>query len=432
MSTELRLPRLGETMEEGIVVTWNLSEGESFERGDTLLEVETDKMVAEVPALESGTLLEILVEEQSKVKVGDILALIDPSEKSPRKTEISTKTEQASSKSNSESPPISYNPSQSLAHNQKAPDLIRAIPGARRLAKRYGIDLKTVIGTGPAGRIERSDVVKVFQNEPAVVPPKKSLGPQMGPGGIRFLRRGKQSGTPVVLLHGFASDLHSWRLIHGPLSRHRDVIALELPGHGESEGWQRSGGVQALAEQLEQVIIELELGTVDLVGHSLGGAIAVCLASQQTNMVRRLTLLAPVGFGTEINLAAVEQFTEELSESEIELALSRLFYDLRWVSKDLIEATKNNFGSSSRRSQARDLLKSIFPSGSQEWDGQSLLSKLNQPVRILWGEEDLILPVRHLNGLPGWVAQHRLSKVGHVPQIEAAPLLLRILQADPA
>ena len=48
---------------------WNLSEGESFERGDTLLEVETDKMVAEVPALESGTLLKILVEEQTKVKV---------------------------------------------------------------------------------------------------------------------------------------------------------------------------------------------------------------------------------------------------------------------------------------------------------------------------------------------------------------------------
>ena len=143
-------------MEEGIVVTWNLSEGESFERGDTLLEVETDKMVAEVPALESGTLLEILVEEQSKVKVGDILALIDPSEKSPRKTEISTKTEQAPSQNIPESPPVSYDPSQSLAHNQKAPDLIRAIPGARRLAKRYGIDLKTVIGTGPAGRIERS------------------------------------------------------------------------------------------------------------------------------------------------------------------------------------------------------------------------------------------------------------------------------------
>jgi pimeloyl-ACP methyl ester carboxylesterase len=418
-------------MEEGIVVTWNLSEGESFERGDTLLEVETDKMVAEVPALESGTLLTILVEEHANVKVGDVLALIDTFEKNSRKIGIPTKTEQAPSKNTPEPLPASNDSSQSWAHNENL-EQIRAIPGARRLAKRYGIDLKTVIGTGPAGRIERSDVVKVYKNEPDVAFPKQPFGPQMGPGGIRFLRRGKQSGTPVVLLHGFASDLHSWRLIHGPLSRHRDVIALELPGHGDSKDWQRSGGVQALAEHLEQVIIELELGTVDLVGHSLGGAIAVYLASQQTNMVRRLTLLAPVGFGTEINLSAVEQFTDELSESEIELALSRLFYDLRWVSKDLIEATKKNFGSSIRRVQARDLLESIFPSGSQEWDGKSLLSKLNQPVHILWGEEDLILPVRHLNGLPGWVAQHRLSKVGHVPQIEAAPLLLRILQADPA
>ena len=430
MSTELRLPRLGETMEEGIIVTWYLSEGESFERGDTLLEVETDKMAAEVPALESGTLLEILVEEQSKVKVGDILALIDPSEKSSRKIEIPTKTEHVLSQNTPECLPASNDSSQSWAHDENL-QLIRAIPGARRLAKRYGIDLKTVSGTGPAGRIDRSDVFKAFQNEPEVASPKQSFGPQLGPGGVRFLRRGKQGGTPVVLLHGFASDLHSWRLIHGPLSRHRDVIAIELPGHGGSRDWQKSGGVQTLAEHLEQVIIELELGTVDLVGHSLGGAIAVYLASQQTNMVRRLTLLAPVGFGTEINLSAVEPFTKELSESEIKISLSRLFYDLKWVSKDLIDATKKNFGSSSRRVQARDLLKSIFPSGSQEWDGHSLLCKLNQPVRILWGEEDMILPIRYLNGLPGWVAQHRLSKVGHVPQIEAAPLLLRILQADP-
>ena len=146
MSTELRLPRLGETMEEGIVVTWNLSEGESFERGDTLLEVETDKMVAEVPALESGTLLEILVEEQTKVKVGDILALIDPSEKSSRKIEIPTKKDRYLTKY-TEPLPASNDSSQSLAHDENL-ELIRAIPGARRLAKRYGIDLKTVSGLG--------------------------------------------------------------------------------------------------------------------------------------------------------------------------------------------------------------------------------------------------------------------------------------------
>ena len=432
MNTELRLPRLGETMEEGIVVTWNLAEGDSFKRGDTLLEVETDKMVAEVPALESGTLLEILVEEQAKVKVGDLLALIDLPEESSRRIKMPNKTEQAPSKKNLEVLPTAHESSESFTHNGKTLDLIRAVPAARRLAKRYGIDLKTVSGSGPAGRIERSDVFQGYQDKLKVVSFKQPFGPQIGPRGVRFLRRGKQSGTPIVLVHGFASDLHSWRLIHGPLSRHRDVIALELPGHGQSKDWQQSGGLLALAEHLEQVIIELELGTVDLVGHSLGGAIAVCLASQHANMVRQLTLLAPIGFGTEINLSAVEQFTEELPESELRLALCRLFYDVRWLSNDLIEATKQNFCSSARRLQAQNLLRSIFPSGEQEWDGRNLLSKLNQPVRIIWGEEDLIVPVRHLNGFPGWVAQHRLSKVGHLPQIEAAPLLLRILQADPA
>ena len=431
MSTELRLPRLGETMEEGIVVTWNLTEGESFERGNTLLEVETDKMVAEVPALENGILLQILVEEQAKVKVGDILAIIDPLDKSSKRKEIPTKPEQVNSQNTLESPLALKELSKSFKQGVKNPDLIRAVPAARRLAKRYEVNLKLLSGSGPAGRIERSDVVQADHDETKVASLKQRFVPQMGPRGVRFLRRGKQSGTPVVLLHGFASNLHSWRLIHGPLSRQRDVIALELPGHGESNDWLQSRGLLALAENIEQVIIELELGPVDLVGHSLGGAIAVCLASQQASMVRQLTLLAPIGFGTEINLSAVEQFTQELPESELKLALSRLFYDVRWLGKDMVEATKQNFHSAVRRQHAQNLIRSIFPSGEQQWDARNILSKLHQPVRILWGEEDLIVPMRHLNGLPGWVAQHRLSKVGHLPQIEAASLLLRILQADP-
>jgi pyruvate dehydrogenase E2 component (dihydrolipoamide acetyltransferase) len=416
-------------MEEGVVVTWNLSAGESFDRGDILLEVETDKMVAEVPALESGTLLEILVQEQAKVKVGNVLALFKPSKISAQTIERPAELEQTHHQKNLESQPALVS-SPLLNREEDTAQQIPAVPAARRFAKLHGIELSEIVGSGPRGRIERLDVVKGPQNRVTISTYKQSLVPQVGSGGVRFLRRGKQSDTPIVLLHGFASDLHSWRLIHGPLSRNRDVIAIELPGHGESGDWKQSGGIQAMAQHLEQVIVELELGTVDLVGHSLGGAIAVCLASQQSNMVRQLTLLAPIGFGQEIHLSAVEQFTEELSESELKLALSRLFYDRRWLSNDLIEAAKGNFGSPARRNQAKYFLNEIFPKGVQDWNGRDLLNKLNQPVRVLWGEEDLIVPVLHLNGMPGWVAQHRLSKVGHVPQLEAAPLLLRILQTD--
>ena len=63
-------------MEEGTVLTWFKSPGDSFKRGEVLLELETDKMVVEVPALEDGDLLEILASEQSTVEIGSALALI--------------------------------------------------------------------------------------------------------------------------------------------------------------------------------------------------------------------------------------------------------------------------------------------------------------------------------------------------------------------
>ena len=63
-------------MEEGTVLTWFKSPGDSFKRGEVLLELETDKMIVEVPALEDGDLLEILASEQSTVEIGSSLALI--------------------------------------------------------------------------------------------------------------------------------------------------------------------------------------------------------------------------------------------------------------------------------------------------------------------------------------------------------------------
>ena len=71
MEKTLTLPRLGETMEEGTVLTWSKISGEEYDRGDILLELETDKMVVEVPALEDGKILEILADEGAVVAIGD-------------------------------------------------------------------------------------------------------------------------------------------------------------------------------------------------------------------------------------------------------------------------------------------------------------------------------------------------------------------------
>ena len=73
----LPMPRLGETMDSGTIAGWNVAEGDSFERGDTLLELETDKTLVEYPALESGRLIETLVAEGDVVDVGDPIAIIE-------------------------------------------------------------------------------------------------------------------------------------------------------------------------------------------------------------------------------------------------------------------------------------------------------------------------------------------------------------------
>ena len=77
MAKEINLPRLGETMEEGSVSKWMIKEGESFDRGQILAEIESDKTTIELPALESGILKKIIIKEGVNVEVGTILALFE-------------------------------------------------------------------------------------------------------------------------------------------------------------------------------------------------------------------------------------------------------------------------------------------------------------------------------------------------------------------
>ena len=76
MTSVFKLPLLGETMETGRVALWLKRPGESFRRGETILEVETDKTVVEVPALDDGTLVEILADKGAQLKVGEPLCVI--------------------------------------------------------------------------------------------------------------------------------------------------------------------------------------------------------------------------------------------------------------------------------------------------------------------------------------------------------------------
>ena len=145
----LPLPRLGETMEEGRIVAWLKQPGDRFKRGEILLEVETDKTVVEVPALQDGVMVEHLAAEADMIPVDAPIARIEvagtveaPAAPKPAAAPTPTMAKAA--------PSFGARPSNNG---------LRASPRARRLARDRGIDLATLAGTGRNGRISGDDVI---------------------------------------------------------------------------------------------------------------------------------------------------------------------------------------------------------------------------------------------------------------------------------
>jgi len=162
VATEVKLPRLGQGMESGTIVRWLKTEGEQVAKGEPLYELDTDKVTQEVEAEASGVLLKIAVNE-GEVEVGRTIAFIGkegesvavepveaPKAEAPKAAEAPKKVEQAPE-------PVA----------QTTNGRVKASPLARRLARERGIDLASVRGTGPEGRIVAEDVERAEVGAPA-------------------------------------------------------------------------------------------------------------------------------------------------------------------------------------------------------------------------------------------------------------------------
>ncbi|MEO5612513.1 MAG: pyruvate dehydrogenase complex dihydrolipoamide acetyltransferase [Sphingomicrobium sp.] len=179
MPTELKMPALSPTMEEGTLAKWLVKEGDVVKSGDILAEIETDKATMEFEAVDEGTISKILVAEGSDgVKVGTPIALLagegEDASAAPAKAEPAPKAEAPPkpappAKGGGEtpaapatpaavpSPPAAAAASPSPARGE-GPERIKASPLARRLAEAQGIDLSELKGSGPGGRIVRADL----------------------------------------------------------------------------------------------------------------------------------------------------------------------------------------------------------------------------------------------------------------------------------
>jgi pyruvate dehydrogenase E2 component (dihydrolipoamide acetyltransferase) len=149
---EVIMPKLGLTMEEGTIVRWLKSEGETVTEGDVLFEVQTDKVVMEVESPVSGILGRILVHEEETVPIAQVVAyIVSPGEEVPASVAGGTPAEVAVSA-----------PRRAESVPRKA-GAILATPAAKRLARDQGIDLAEVTGTGKKGMVVKEDVLAAME-----------------------------------------------------------------------------------------------------------------------------------------------------------------------------------------------------------------------------------------------------------------------------
>jgi pyruvate dehydrogenase E2 component (dihydrolipoamide acetyltransferase) len=173
MATEVILPRLGQGMESGTIVRWLKSEGEPVEKGEPLFELDTDKVTQEVEAEANGVLLKIAVAE-GEVPVGQTVAFIgDKGEAVPEPTRATPPAPPAQAERAPEPEPALPEAPAPAATNGR----IKASPLARRLARERGIDLATLRGTGPEGRIVADDVERGEAGAPPAPAPAAARVP---------------------------------------------------------------------------------------------------------------------------------------------------------------------------------------------------------------------------------------------------------------
>ena len=150
MPINLQMPALSPTMEEGTLAKWLVKEGDDVSSGDLLAEIETDKATMEFEAIDEGVIAKIVVAEGTdNVKVGDVIAIIAEEGEDVGDVEAAPAPSPA---------PAAEKEKEEKPVPKKADDAIKISPSARRIAEQKGLDLSTISGTGPGGKIVKADV----------------------------------------------------------------------------------------------------------------------------------------------------------------------------------------------------------------------------------------------------------------------------------
>ncbi len=259
---------------------------------------------------------------------------------------------------------------------------------------------------------------------------------------MNFIEAG--SGPVLLLIHGMAGTCDNWELVIEPLAINHTVIAPDFPGHGSSAPGAGDYSLGSLASALRDLMLTLGHERATLVGHSLGGGVALQFTYQFPEMVERLVLVSSGGLGPDVSpiLRAAALPGAELFISATAGVGSRVgavvgrglgLVGLR-PNTDLAEVTRGyaTLTDPDRRKAFVATLRSVVGTKGQR---VAALDKLylaeTLPLLIVWGENDPIIPVEHARDAHAQLPSSTLEifeDTGHVPQLERPGRFIAVLE----
>lgn len=244
---------------------------------------------------------------------------------------------------------------------------------------------------------------------------------------VRYARKGDGAGT-VLFVHGFGGDLDNWLFNLDALAERHTVIALDLPGHGQSDRRLPGTTLADLARFVAHFLDAVEIGSAHLVGHSMGGAIAAQLALDHPATVESIALIGSAGLGDEINTGYTEGFVTAQSRRDLKPVVEQLFANPGLVSRQMLDDLLKYKRFDGIGGLLTALGQRLFRDGRQVEQPGRRLAETGKRVLVVWGAEDHVIPARHASHAPAGATVAVLDGAGHMVQMEKASEVNRLLQ----
>ena len=349
------MPKWGLSMQLGKITAWVVGEGDEVHIGDDLADIETEKINGTLEAADAGTVRRIIARVGEDVPVSGTIALLAPADVT--ESELDAAVEQARAVIDAGVPDEA----------DGAPELQTADVGGRKIS---------YAGAGTDGEV-------------------------------------------ILLVHGYGGDRNSWLFLQEPLAARYRVYALDLPGHGTSAKDVGDGSIGMLAGAVTGVLDALGADRAHLVGHSMGGAVALAVAASAPGRIASLTLIAPSGFGPQINAGYLRGFADAQTRRELKPVVGQLFADESLVTRQVVDDLLAYKRLDGVDEALHTLLGLLLDGDAQAADSTAALAVVGGalPVSVVWGASDRVIPPDQAERVTG-AARYVVDGAGHMPHME--------------